>query len=160
MTPVEPLKKAIGMNTADSTVRDADQRTGDLVHRLARGLPRREPFLAMRRSTFSTTTIASSTSRPIASTMREHGQHVDRIAGHGEHAEGAEQHHRHRDGRNQRRADVLQEQKHDEEHQHDGLDQRLDDLVDRHAHERRRVVGIDDLAARREAGLQLVDQSP
>jgi hypothetical protein len=69
ITPVEPLKNAIGRNTADST----------------RPMPTSAPlissidFLAasfgdspsswIRRSTFSTTTIASSTSRPIASTM-------------------------------------------------------------------------------------------
>ena len=68
MTPVEPPKKAIGMNTAESTM----------------AMPIRAPVISsidlmvasrpvrfsvvMTRSTFSTTTIASSTRSPIAST--------------------------------------------------------------------------------------------
>ena len=49
----------------------------------------------------------------------------------GEDAEGAEQHHRHRDGRDEGGAEVLQEQEHHQEDEHDGLDQRLDHLLDR-----------------------------
>ena len=69
MMPVEPLMKAIGTNTADSTS----------------AMPTRAPVISridflvaslgdsfssvMMRSTFSTTTMASSTKRPMASTM-------------------------------------------------------------------------------------------
>ncbi len=68
MAPVEPPKKAIGTNTAEST----------------RAIPTRAPVIwvmdlrvassgersssLIRRSTFSTTTMASSTRRPMAST--------------------------------------------------------------------------------------------
>ncbi len=47
--------------------RDRDQRGADLVHAADRGLARDKPA-AMLRSTFSTTTIASSTTMPTAST--------------------------------------------------------------------------------------------
>ena len=68
MAPVEPPKKAMGTNTADSTrampmsapvIWSMDLRvasSGD------------NPSSAMIRSTFSTTTMASSTNRPMAST--------------------------------------------------------------------------------------------
>ncbi len=72
----------------------------------------------------------------MASTMREHRQRVDGVAEHGEHAEGAEQHDRHGEGRDDRRADVLQEQEHHQEDQDDGLDQRLHHVLDRQEHER------------------------
>ena len=45
MIPTEPGKKAIGTNTGDQHQRDADDGAGDLGHRLARGLARRQPFL-------------------------------------------------------------------------------------------------------------------
>jgi len=48
---------------------DADQGTRDLFHGFAGGFPGRKPFLAHDRSTFSTTTMASSTRRPMDSTM-------------------------------------------------------------------------------------------
>ena len=70
MTPTEPPKNAIGTNTADSTVAMPISApvisSIDLRGRLACG---DSPSSCMTRSTFSTTTMASSTSRPIASTM-------------------------------------------------------------------------------------------
>ena len=87
----------------------------------------------MRRSTFSSTTIASSTTMPIASTMpnsvsvliekpkSEHG------------GERADQRHRHGQHRDDRRAPVLQEQEHHGEHEQHRLDQRREHLVDRDA---------------------------
>ena len=68
MTPVDPPKNAIGMNTAASTsamptsapvIWPIDLRVASFGER---------PSSLIRRSTFSTTTIASSTSRPMAST--------------------------------------------------------------------------------------------
>ncbi len=68
MTPVEPPKNAIGMNTAARTsamptsapvIWPIDLRVASFGER---------PSSLIRRSTFSTTTIASSTSRPMAST--------------------------------------------------------------------------------------------
>ena len=69
MTPTEPPKNAIGKNTADSTVvmptsapviSPIDLRVASFGS---------SPSSRITRSTFSTTTIASSTSRPIASTI-------------------------------------------------------------------------------------------
>ncbi len=69
MMPVDPPKKAMGPNTADST---RPMPTRALViwpmdfRVAARG---GRPSSCMMRSTFSTTTMASSTRRPMASTM-------------------------------------------------------------------------------------------
>ena len=69
MTPVEPLKNAMGPNTAESTspipinalvISPMDLRVASLGG---------SPSSAITRSTFSTTTMASSTRRPMASTM-------------------------------------------------------------------------------------------
>jgi hypothetical protein len=69
MTPVEPPKKAIGTNTAESTkampisaptIWSIDLRVASFGD---------NPSSLIKRSTFSTTTIASSTSRPMASTV-------------------------------------------------------------------------------------------
>ena len=69
MTPVEPPKKAMGPNTAASTspmpikalvISPMDLRVASWGG---------SPSSLMTRSTFSTTTMASSTSRPMASTM-------------------------------------------------------------------------------------------
>jgi len=69
MTPVEPGKKAMGPNTAESTrpmpIRALVIWSMDFAV-ASRG---ERPSSLMIRSTFSTTTMASSTSRPMASTM-------------------------------------------------------------------------------------------
>ncbi len=68
MTPVEPPKKAIGMNTADSTT--AMPTSAPLISPMLLRVASRgdRPSSRISRSTFSTTTIASSTNRPMAST--------------------------------------------------------------------------------------------
>jgi len=69
MTPVEPAKKAIGPNTAESTspmpIKAGVIWSMDLRVASKGG----SPSSLMMRSTFSTTTMASSTSSPMASTM-------------------------------------------------------------------------------------------
>ena len=69
MTPADPPKNAMGRNTADSTrpmptsapvISSIDLRAASLGE---------SPSVWIRRSTFSTTTMASSTRRPMASTM-------------------------------------------------------------------------------------------
>ena len=69
MTPVEPPKKAIGMNTAEST--SAMPTSAPVISCIDSRVASRasSPRSVIRRSTFSTTTIASSTKRPMASTM-------------------------------------------------------------------------------------------
>jgi len=69
MTPVDPEKNAIGPNTAESTrlmpIRAGVICSMDLAVASLGGIP----SSLMMRSTFSTTTMASSTKSPIASTM-------------------------------------------------------------------------------------------
>ena len=69
MTPTDPPKKAMGMNTAVST--RATPISAPVIWRIDFSVASRaeRPSSVMMRSTFSTTTMASSTSRPIASTM-------------------------------------------------------------------------------------------
>ena len=68
MTPVEPPKKAMGMNTADS-VRAMPTSAGVIsAIDLRVASFGDKPSSDMTRSTFSTTTMASSTSKPMAST--------------------------------------------------------------------------------------------
>ena len=69
MTPTEPEKKAIGMNTAVST--SAIPIRAPVISPMDFSVASRadRPSSVMMRSTFSTTTMASSTSRPMASTM-------------------------------------------------------------------------------------------
>ena len=68
MTPVEPPKKAIGRNTADSTSAIAISATcSSCIDWIVASRADMPGFSSINRSTFSTTTIASSTSRPIAS---------------------------------------------------------------------------------------------
>ena len=69
MTPVDPAKKAIGRNTAERTrPMPISAPLISSIDFLAASLGL-SPSSWIRRSTFSTTTIASSTSRPIANTM-------------------------------------------------------------------------------------------
>ncbi len=69
MTPVEPLKNAIGMKTAVST--SAMPTSAPVIWSIDLRVASRgeRPSSAMTRSTFSMTTMASSTSKPMASTM-------------------------------------------------------------------------------------------
>ena len=69
MTPTEPPKKAIGTNTAESTV--AMPISAPVISPIDLMVASLGPSFSscITRSTFSTTTIASSTRRPMASTM-------------------------------------------------------------------------------------------
>ena len=69
MTPVDPPKKAIGRNTADSTRAIATSAPEISPIDFSVASRAGSPSSRIMRSTFSTTTMASSTSRPIASTM-------------------------------------------------------------------------------------------
>lgn len=71
----------------------------------------------------------------------EHGQNIDGQAGDQHHGKGAEQCDGHHDGRDQGVADVLQEDQHHDEHQHDGFQQRVHHLLDGDLHELGGVVG-------------------
>ena len=113
------------------------------------------PSSLMIRSTFSTTTMASSTSRPIASTMANMVSMLIEKPNSPRSGERAQQHHRHRDGRDQGGADVSHEQPHHQEDQHDRLEQGLDHFTDGDPDERRGVVRIDDLEPGRKIAAHL-----
>ena len=69
MAPVEPGKNAMGINTADST--RAMPTSAPVIWPMDLRVASRgeRPSSTITRSTFSTTTMASSTNRPMASTM-------------------------------------------------------------------------------------------
>ena len=68
MTPVEPGKKAMGSSTAESTMPMPTRAPVICSMDLRVAAFGESPSSAMIRSTFSTTTMASSTSRPTTST--------------------------------------------------------------------------------------------
>ena len=134
---------------------DADQRAGDLAHRLLRRLARRQPLFRHHALDVLDHHDGVVDEQADRQHHGEHGQRVDRIAREGEHGEGAEQHDRHGNRRDQRGAEALQEDEHDDEDEDDGLDQRLDHLLDRKLDERGGVIGRDDLDVGRQARRQL-----
>jgi hypothetical protein len=105
----------------------------------------------MIRSTFSITTMASSTRNADRQHHAEQGQHVDRIAERPQADAGAEQGDRHHDGGDEGRAQILQEDEHHDEDEHDRLGQRDQHLLDRDRYEQAGVVGngISDVAGKR-----------
>ena len=127
--------------------RDRDHRAGDLVHRLARGFLRRQAFLG-----HDPLDVLDHHDRVVDHDAdRQHhaeqAELVDREAEHLHAEERAEQRDRDDQRRDQRGAQVLQEQQHHQEHQHHRLGQRLDHLVDRDAHEVGAVVRREPLHA-------------
>ena len=96
--------------------------------------------VAISRSTFSTTTIASSTTMPIASTSPNSERLLSEKPNNAMTGERADERHRHGHHGDDRRPPVLQEHQHDDEHQDKRLDQRVVDARDRLLNEHRRVV--------------------
>ena len=151
MTPVEPPKKAIGRNTADSTSAIAISAICsspiDLIV-ASRGRHARiffhQPLDVLDHHDRVVDQQADRQHQP------EQGQRVDREAGDVEHRERAEQHDRDGDRRDQQRAPVLQEDEHHDDDEDDRLDQRLHDLLDRQLDEVGGVVGVGELRALRE----------
>ncbi len=109
----------------------------------------------MRRSTFSTTTMASSTTMPIASTRPNSDSVLMEKPNASSTRERADYRNRYGNERNDRRAPRLQEQDDDEHDQHDRFEQRVEHRVDRLLHELRRVVDDFVLHAIREILAQL-----
>ena len=97
-------------------------------------------------------TIAPVISASISAELRpelcrylcEHGERVDGITRDRKDAEGTEQNDWDGDHRNDGGAQVLQEDEQHHEDQHDRLEQRVNDLLDRQLDEWRCVVGIGD----------------
>ena len=119
---------------------DRDDRSGHLVHRLDRGVARRQLVLA-----HVALDVLQHDDRVVDDDAdREHHaeqrQRVDRVAEHVEAGERPDQRNRHRDERDDRGAPALQEEIDDEEDEQHRLGERLHDLGDRHFDEARRVV--------------------
>ena len=87
---------------------------------------------------FSITTIASSTTSPVASVMPNSVSVLIEKPNSFTNANVPIERHRNRDRRNQRRPPVLEEQEHHQDDEADRLEQRRDDLANRLG--RRRVV--------------------
>ena len=124
--PVMPLMNAHGTNTAHST--SATAMIGPVTSSIAltRGLARRQALAPASARRSPRTTMASSTTMPIAST-RPNSEMLFRLKPErGHDGEGADDGDRHGDQRDQdHRPPVLQEDQHHDRHQDDGLEQRL-----------------------------------
>jgi hypothetical protein len=103
----------------------------------------------MLRSTFSTTTIASSTTMPID--RKPHQQH---------HGKGADDRYRNRQQRNDRRPPRLQKDDHDDDDEQDRFQQRVGDRANRRPDELRRVVDDPVLDALGHILAQLLHRAP
>ena len=152
MTPVEPPKKTIGRNTAestsamatsaiwicsiDATVASRGRHLRILVHQALDVLDHDDCVVDEQ---------AGRQHQP------EQGHGVDGKAERVEDREGAEQHDRHGDERDQRRPPALQEHEHDQHDEQDRLEQRLHDLPDRQLDEVAGVVGVGVVVAGRHA---------
>ncbi len=136
---------------------DGDQCTGDLAHRFPRRFDRRQTLLCHQAFDIFDHDDRVIDQQSDGQHHREHRQHVDRETQHGEHPEGTQQHHGDRDGRNQRGAEILQEQIHHQEHQDDRFQQDFDDILDRHPHERRGFERNDRAQTRREERLEFLE---
>ncbi len=78
-------------------------------------------FLSMTRSTFSTTTMAPSTTMPMAAHHRQQRHRVRRIAEYEQDGEGADQAHRNGNGRDHRGTEVAEEEVDHDHDQREGL---------------------------------------
>ena len=156
-TPDRPGMKATGTKTESST--SVMAMIGAVISAIAcltacAGV--QSGCSSITRSTFSTTTMASSTTMPMASTMRQQRNGVGAVADAEQDDEGADQADRHGDGRDQGGAERAEEQVHHDHDQHEGFEQGLDHLVDGVHHEGRAVVEDLDAHALGEAGGEIV----
>ena len=103
--------------------RDADNRPADLLHGLDRGITWRQAFFG--HDPFDVLHDHDGVIDQDADGQHhaEQGHHVDREAEYAHHGQRADQTDRHHQRRNQRVADILQKQEHDQKHQHHRLDQ-------------------------------------
>ena len=117
-SPEMPGMNATGTNTDSNT--SVIAMIGAVISAIARLIAspgESSGCSSMIRSTFSTTTIASSTTMPIASTIGEQRHGIGGVTDRIEDDEGADQTDRHREGRDQRRAQAAEKQINDQHHQ-------------------------------------------
>src|SRR4029077_7354975 len=158
MTPVEPPKKAIGTKTADNT--SAMQTKAPVIWFIDFMVASLDesPSSAIRRSTFSTTTMASSTKSPMARTIPNIVSVLIEKPASESTANVPSRNNRNGDGRNQCCPNVLQKKIHHEEHQTDRLNQCFDHFFNRDFEEWRRVVWVFRDNARRKGWLQFFNR--
>ena len=145
-----PGMNAVGTNTAHS-VRAMAMRaveTSFIVWRVASRGPRPR---AMFRSTFSTTTIASSTTMPTARTTPKSEKVVDGAVCQRQQGERADKRDRYGNYGNDRRTPALQEEIDDPDYQKDRDADGLDDLVYGLRDESRRIVDVQVIDTRGES---------
>ena len=120
--------------------RDADDRPEQFVHRRIAASCARHPLLDVFRHALDDhdRVVDHDADREHDA---EQGREIDGEAQRRHAREGADDGDRHGRGRHQRRAEVLQEDEDDDQHEDAGLEQRLVDLGDRVLDEDRRVVG-------------------
>ncbi|MNS12661.1 hypothetical protein D3C72_442290 [compost metagenome] len=102
-----------------------------MSHRFARRFPRRQPLFAHDALDVLHHHDGIVHQQADRQHHRKHGQGVDAVTKGIEHGKGAEQHDGNGDGRDERGAEVLQEQVHHEEHQCDGFEQRFHHVLNR-----------------------------
>ena len=118
--------------------RDADDRAGDFLHRAQRRVARRQAVLdvMLDRLDHDDRIIDDETDREHETEERER---IDAKAEKRKEHERANERHGHGAERDQGRAPALQEEKDHNDHEHERLDERLDDLVDAGGDGARRV---------------------
>ena len=109
-----PGMNAVGMNTADEHERDADDRSGDFLHRLEGGFLGRKPMLDVMLDRFDDDDGVVD-DQADGEHEAEERERVDGEAEQREKHERADQRNRHGQQRDQRRAPALQEDEDDED---------------------------------------------
>ncbi len=122
--------------------RDTDQRALNLTHRFAGRFFGRQAFFSHHTLDVLNHHDGVIHQQTDGEHHPEHGEGVYRVAEGGQYRKRTEQDDRHRNGRNKRRAEVLEEQIHHQEHQHDRFDQRFHHFENRDFNERRGVVRV------------------
>ena len=114
---------------------NTDHRTGNLTHRFFGCSLRRQTF-----ARHNTLNVFNDHNRVIDHNTdhqyhRKHGQYVNRHTHVGNKGKTTQQGNRYNNGRNQRIADVLQEEIHHQEYQYDGFQKRIGHFLNRNIHE-------------------------
>ena len=139
---------------------DRDERGPDLLHRLQRGLPRRQVVLLHVPLDVLDDDDGVVDDHPDGQDDAEERQEVDREAERGHAAEGADERDEDRGRADDRRAEALEEEVDDEDDEEDRLEEGVDDLLDRDPHEVVVVEGDDVVDAVRHRLLQRLHRLP
>ncbi|OQA01274.1 MAG: hypothetical protein BWY69_01424 [Planctomycetes bacterium ADurb.Bin401] len=100
---------------------DADERAGNLLHRLGRGLAGRKPLLRHDPLNVFHNYNSIIHQKADGQDHGKHGKHINRVAEEAQRGECSQNDNRHRNGRNQRGPHVAQKKPHDQKNQQDGF---------------------------------------